>query len=135
MNNVVVIGRLTKDGTFQQVGDDKTSWYGNTIAVKRDFKNSNGEYDSDFIDFIAWKSTADFLNNYGRKGDLIGLSGSLRQNLYEDKDGVKHSKIQILVEKVTLMPNDKSTAKTQPELPEVEKNENEFEVTDDMLPF
>ena len=135
MNSVTVIGRLTKEGTYQQVGDEKLSWYGNSIAVKRDYKNANGEYDSDFLDFIAWKNTADFLNNYGRKGDLIALSGSLRQSTYEDKEGNKKSKVQIVVEKVTLLPNERTTPKAQPELPQASNNNDEFEVSQDDLPF
>lgn len=88
MNNVNLIGRLTADPELRQTTNGTASCRF-TVAVNRQFKNANGEYEADFVNCTAWKNTAEFVSRYFSKGSMIALSGEIRNNNYE-KDGVKH---------------------------------------------
>ena len=74
----------------------------NTIAVRRDFKNKNGEYDSDFFNFSVWGNQAEYLANYGNKGDRIAICGKLLNNNYE-RDGQMIYSNDIQVESIELL--------------------------------
>lgn len=89
MNNVCLIGRITKEPElrYTQSGTAVVSF---TLAVTRDFKNPNGEYESDFINCVAWRNQAEFIGNYIKKGYLIGVSGSIQTRSYDDKYGKKY---------------------------------------------
>lgn len=98
-NECKFIGRITKDLEI------KTSASGTTflpfdIAVQREFKNSNDEYETDFISCIAFNKTAEFLNNYAKKGYLIGVKGELRNNNFERQDGTINYGMRLNVTKV-----------------------------------
>lgn len=87
MNQANFIGRITKDL------DPRTSQSGkmvinNSIAVNRPFKNKQtGEREADFINFVAFDKTAEIINQYHKKGDLIGLSGRMQSRSYENQNG------------------------------------------------
>ncbi|MFP4878272.1 single-stranded DNA-binding protein [Mammaliicoccus sciuri] len=98
-NDCKFIGRITKDLEI------KTSASGTTflpfdIAVQREFKNSNDEYETDFISCIAFNKTAEFLNNYAKKGYLIGVKGEMRNNNFERQDGTINYGMKLNVTKV-----------------------------------
>ena len=76
INNVVLTGRLTKDPELKYYNGEKNVCYF-TIAVNRNYKNANGEYDADFVNCKAYRNTAKYLSDYCRKGDLIGVVGSI----------------------------------------------------------
>lgn len=88
INNCVIIGRLTKDIELRktQSGISTTTF---TVASNRDIKNEQGGYDADFIQCVAWKHNADFLNQYAHKGDLIGVSGRIQTRTFDKRDGSK----------------------------------------------
>jgi len=102
MNRVGLIGRLTKDTELRATpsGVYTTS---NTIAVRRNIKNANGEYDSDFINIIAWRNTAEFICKYAKKGSLVGLEGRIQTRNYENTQGQKVYVTEVLVEQVELL--------------------------------
>lgn len=88
MNRVDIVGRL-----YQDV-DLKTSQSGKSIArtgvaVQRKYKNSEGKYDSDFINIIAFGATADFISKHFSKGQMIGITGSIQTGSYTNKNGQK----------------------------------------------
>ena len=85
LNNVILMGRLTKDPEIRrtQSGTAAASF---TIACERDFSN-NGEKETDFIDCVAWKNTADFIGKYFTKGNMIAVNGRLTTRRWQDKDG------------------------------------------------
>lgn len=86
MNNVTLIGRLTKDPEIREGKDDFiVATY--TLAVDRPFKNSKGERDADFIRCQAFGKAAEFAETYLEKGMMIGVKGSIRTGSYENKDG------------------------------------------------
>lgn len=99
LNRIDIAGRLTVDPELKstQSGVPVTSF---TLAVERDFKNSNGERESDFIPVVAWKHTAEFVSNYFKKGDMAIVSGRLQSRRWEDREGNKRTAIEIVAENV-----------------------------------
>ena len=85
LNNVVIMGRLTKDIELRKAGDHKVTNF--TVAVDRNFVDEDGERQADFIRCVAWNGTAEFIEKYFRKGSLIALTGWIQTGSYEDEDG------------------------------------------------
>lgn len=86
MNKVNLTGRLVADPITSNVGTTTVTKF--TIAVKRDYKNKNGEYETDFINVSAWGKQGETISKYFKKGDPIEASGAWRIDKYE-KDGAK----------------------------------------------
>lgn len=85
MNKVILMGRLTADPNLNQTASGISSCRF-TIAINRPFTNKQtGERDADFISCVAWRQTAEFINRYFRKGSMICVEGTLRNNNYQDK--------------------------------------------------
>lgn len=109
MNLVVLKGNLARDPELRVVGGEKqTSVVNFTIAVNREFTRANGTQDkiTSFISCEAWDSGAEAIANTLKKGDLVLVEGSLRNDSWE-KDGVKHSTLKVRVN--TFAPLAKST--------------------------
>lgn len=102
MNKAIIIGRITKDIELKYTKNERQH-IEFTVAVSRDYKNAEGEYETDFITVDAWGFIAENTASYCKKGDLIGVSGSLRHDTYESEDGTKQSKDYILAEKITFL--------------------------------
>lgn len=96
MNQSTYVGRLTKELDIKET-KSRTKVLPFDIAVQRDFKNSNGEYDTDFISCLAFNKTAEFLVNYAKKGYLIGVEGRMQNNNYEREDGSTNYGMQLIV--------------------------------------
>jgi single-strand DNA-binding protein len=96
-NKFIGLGRLTADPIYKttETGTSITSF---TIAIRRNFKNKNNEYDSDFLNCVSYKNTADFINKYFKKGDMICVEGRVQVRNYDDKDGNKKYVTEIVVE-------------------------------------
>lgn len=96
MNIVNLAGRLTKDIELQEYGKGKDKGYFTrfTLAV-RDGVDKDGEPRTQFISCIIWGKGAELLNKWTGKGDLIGVSGKLEENNYEDAEGIKHYTLQV----------------------------------------
>ncbi|UJS28465.1 single-stranded DNA-binding protein [Macrococcoides canis] len=99
MNDCKFIGRITKAPEYR-VTSSGTGFINFELAVRRSYKNQNDEYEADFIRCIAFKKTAEFINNYARKGYLMAVAGEMRNNNYEDQNGVKHYGMQLIVNNV-----------------------------------
>lgn len=100
MNIVMLRGNLAKDPELRWVnsGEKKTAVVNFTVAVSREFKKANGTQDkvTSFIQCEAWDSGAETIASSLKKGDLVMVEGSLRNDSWE-KDGVKHSTIKVRV--------------------------------------
>ncbi len=94
-NLVYLIGRLTKD--FEKVEKDGKVFSTNTVAVQRAFKNSEGIYETDFIDFTIFGPMADTCFEYCKKGDLVGLKGRLSK--YDNQLNITVEKVSFLQSK------------------------------------
>lgn len=99
MNLVVHKGRLVADPEMK-VFEDGSKVCNFRLAVRRDFKNHDGEYDSDFFNYSAGGSSADFMEKYGRKGRMVLVQGALRSRPYTDKDGNKRTDISVRVNNI-----------------------------------
>jgi len=98
LNYIVVMGRLTRDPELRRTtsGTAVTSF---SLAVDRDFKSQSGEKETDFIDIVCWKNTAEFVSKYFSKGRMAVVEGRLQIRNWE-KDGVKHRSAEIIAESV-----------------------------------
>lgn len=98
MNLVVLKGNLARDPELRTVGEKQTSVVNFTVAVNRDFTRADGSQDkiTSFISCEAWDSGAEAIANTLKKGDLVLVEGSLRNDSWE-KDGVKHSTLKVRV--------------------------------------
>lgn len=97
MNKCELIGRLTKDPELK-LTSNQTAYCNFTIAVDRRFKDANGQRQADFINCVAWKQTATFIQKYFHKGNRIGIVGSIQTRQYEDQQGVKHFVTEVIVD-------------------------------------
>ncbi|MEX5935727.1 single-stranded DNA-binding protein [Mammaliicoccus sciuri] len=98
-NDCKFIGRITKDLELKE-STNGTKYLLFDIAVQRRFKNNEDEYESDFINCIAFNKTAEFINNYAKKGYLIGVEGEIQNNNRERQDGTINHGTQLKVSKV-----------------------------------
>ena len=102
MNRVVLVGRLTKDPELRYTGNG-TAVASMTIAVKRNFKNDQGEYESDFINVVVWRKPAENAANFLKKGSLCGIDGRVQTRNYEGQDGKRVYVTEVLAESVQFL--------------------------------
>lgn len=114
LNKIVLQGRLCKDPElrYTQSGTAVTSF---TLAVDRDMKNKEtGERQTDFIDCVAWRNTAEFAANYFSKGRMAVVEGRLQIRDWTDKDGNKRKSAEVLVGSLYFGDSKNSTGKEDP---------------------
>lgn len=99
LNNVVLMGRLVADPELRHTPNDiaVTSF---TLAVNRSYVKSGSERQTDFIDIVAWRSTAEFVSKYFHKGQLVAVQGSIQTRTYQDKEGNKRKAFEIVADNV-----------------------------------
>ena len=99
LNKAILMGRLTREPELRttQSGVSVVSF---TLAVDRDFQSRGEERQTDFIDIVAWRSTADFVSKYFRKGQLVAVEGRLQTRKWEDKEGNKRTAYEIVADSV-----------------------------------
>ncbi len=102
MNNVTLVGRLTQDPEVKESADG-TKRTVITIAVSRDYRNSDGIYDADFIRCVLWNGIASATKDYCHKGDVVGVKGKLQSRTYETEDNQKKHIIEVIVDKVSFI--------------------------------
>lgn len=88
INNVTLVGRLTKDPELKYTGSG-TAVATFTLAVNRNFTNASGEREADFVNCVIWRKPAETLANYAKKGTLIGVVGRIQTRNYENQQGQK----------------------------------------------
>lgn len=102
MNQVALVGNLTKDPEIRTTNNgNKVCNF--TVACRRRVKNASGEYESDFINCVAWKKTAEIVAQHFAKGSKIALTGSLQTRTYDAQDGSKRHITEVLVDSVEFM--------------------------------
>ena len=102
MNTVQLTGNLCRDLQLGKTESGK-SYLENTIGVTRDNKNAEGIYESDFINFVAYDSRADYLSRYAKKGDKIEICGRIRRDSWQSKDGSHKEKTYIVADKIQIL--------------------------------
>lgn len=130
MNLVVLVGRITKDIELKQSQQGKA--IGKTsIAVRRDYKNSEGKYDADFLNLIAFGNTAEFMSKYFEKGSMVAITGRIQTGSYNNKEGQKIYTTDVIVNTAEFVESKKTESKP-------EADTNGFTSADDLdleLPF
>ena len=102
LNQVILVGRLTKDLEVKELDDDKKVC-NLTLAIPRSFKNAEGVYETDFINCALWGNVAENTAEYCKKGDIVGIKGRLQSDSFEREDGNKEYRTQVMAEKVTFL--------------------------------
>ena len=139
INNVTLVGRLVAPPDLRKTPNNVSSLQG-TLAVNRNFKNENGDRAADFINFQAWRGTADIIAQYCSKGSLIGLTGRLQVRSYE-KDGQRRYVTEVVAESVALLES-RNSQQSQGQGNTFQNGNNSpfadpnpFDLPDDGLPF
>lgn len=102
INNVVLVGRLTKDPDLRYTssGSAVATF---TLAVNRNFTNQNGNREADFINCVIWRKPAETMANYARKGTLLGVVGRIQTRSYENQQGQRVYVTEVVCENFQLL--------------------------------
>lgn len=132
MNKAIIIGNLTRDPDLKstQSGIPVASF---TVAVNRRFKNANGEQETDYINIVAWRQLAELCGKYLKKGNKVGITGSIQTRKYTDKNGVERTATEILADEAEFL-TPKSTRESRTEF-EASELEDFTPPADGELPF
>lgn len=97
INNVTLMGRLTAAPELKttQSGTSVTAF---CVAVDRRFQQKDGEKQTDFINCVAWRNTADFITRYFSKGDMIAVTGEIQTRKYQDKNGNNRVAVEVVID-------------------------------------
>ena len=100
LNNAVILGRLVADPELRTTGYglSVTSF---RVAVGRSYQKAGTERQTDFIDVVAWRQTAEFVSRYFHKGSMIAVQGSIQTRNYEDRQGNKRTAVEIVADNVS----------------------------------
>lgn len=126
INSITLIGRLTKDPTIKttQSGVSVATF---NLAVERNFRNPQGEKETDFIPVVAWRGLADTITKYCHKGNMLAISGRLQVRNYEDNKGIKRTIAEVIASDCQFL-----TTKNESER---QQSFDEIEPLDDDIPF
>lgn len=145
MQTFIANGRLTKDVELRYTSNN-VAVANFSIAIKRDYKNKDGEYDTDFINCVAYKTTAEFLHKYASKGQMIGIVGNIQTRSYDNPDSIKKYVTECIINKVELLskPENKieenpvekvKEEETDPFQDFANNNKEDLDNLEDSLPF
>ena len=139
MNLCVLMGRLTAAPELKKTnsGLSVTSF---TLAVDRRFKDPNGEKQTDFINCVAWRQTAEFICRYFAKGQMIAVEGNIQTRKYTDKNGNDRTATEVLVNQAHFTGEKRGTSDNSGAAPEsagysADASFADVEYEDDILPF
>lgn len=110
INNVTLVGRLTKDPDLKYTGTG-TAVASFTLAVNRVYKKENDEQKADFINCVVWRKTAESLANYTSKGSLVGIEGRIQTRSYDNQQGQRVYVTEVVAEVVSFL-DTKNSQKT-----------------------
>lgn len=128
LNKIILMGRLTRDPELRRTGNG-TAVASFSLAVDRDFKSQSGEKETDFIDIVAWRSTAEFVSKYFSKGRMAVVEGRLQIRDWMDKDGGKRRTAEVVADNVYFGDAKKEAATAAPSYPDF------TEIDDSDIPF
>lgn len=136
MNKVILVGNMVADPEYTKTasGIDVCRF---RLAVQRKFKNEKGEYESDFLSIVTWRGSAEFVSKYARKGNKLGVTGTLQTRNYEARDGTKRYVTEVIADEVELYtPKSENENKPKTEAQAKQEVMQKFEpIDDDNLPF
>ena len=153
INSVCLVGRLTRDPELKYTGNN-IAVASFSLAVNRNFKDANGERETDFINCVIWRQQAENLANWGKKGALIGITGRIQTRSYENQQGQRVYVTEVVAENFQILEsraareggnaNQGNTFGQQAPQPQNQGfaqgnytygNSNPMDISDDSLPF
>lgn len=133
LNKIVCMGRLTHDPELRRTGSG-IAVASFSLAVERDFKTEGGEKETDFINVVAWRNTAEFVSKYFTKGRMAVVSGRLQIRPWTDKDGNKRRTDEVVADNV-YFGDSKKDAASDGDNAAPATDYAELDVDDSQLPF
>ena len=145
INNVTLVGRLTKDVELKYTpANQAVAQF--TLAVNRTFKNANGERESDFINCVIWRKSAENFANFVKKGALIGITGRIQTRNYENAQGQRVYVTEVVAENFQMLESRNQQQGQQQAQPQQAKQQQvkqpdpfaggaPMDLNDDSLPF
>lgn len=112
INRTVLVGRLTNDPELKYTGNG-VAVATFTVAVNRQFTNSQGEREADFIRCVIWNKTAENFCNFTRKGSLVGIDGRIQTRSYENQQGTRIYVTEVVAENFSLLESKNSNQNEQ----------------------
>lgn len=142
INNVVLVGRMTKDAELRYTPNNQVVATF-TLAVNRNFKSQSGEREADFINCVIWRQQAENLANWAKKGALIGIVGRIQTRNYENQQGQRVYATEVVADSFQLLEfnkqNDQNQTQSHNQQPNFGRNasmqSNPMDISDDDLPF
>ncbi|MBQ7876059.1 MAG: single-stranded DNA-binding protein [Clostridia bacterium] len=107
LNKVILIGRFTRDPELRSTPQG-TSTCSFSLAVDRNYQSAGGERQTDFINCVAWRQTAEFISKYFQKGNLICVEGSIQTRSWKDNDGNNRYATDVVVDRTYFVESKKS---------------------------
>ena len=137
INNVVLMGRLTADPELKTTpnGTSVTSF---SIAVERNYAPKGQERETDFINVVAWRHTAEFVCRYFDKGSMIAVTGSIQARKYQDKHGNNRVAVEVVANQVSFCGSKAESGARNQEASnplDVDTDDDFEDLPDDDLPF
>jgi len=102
LNRVCLVGRLTADPELRYTGSG-VAVASFRLAVDRDYKNAQGERETDFINIVAWRQRAEFVSNFLTKGRLVSVDGRLQVRSYETQDGQRRQAWDVVADNISFL--------------------------------
>lgn len=134
MNVIALTGNICRDLELKYTKNNK-SYVENSIGVKKEKKDQDGKYQSDFIDFVCFENKAEYLKNYAKKGDKIEITGKLRVDNWKDDEGKSHTRSYVVVDKINILTARNTTQKVEENNSNDFDGNNPYEIDQDELPF
>ena len=126
MNKVEITGRLTANPELKQIADSDKVYTRFSIAVQRNFKNKDGEYNADFFNVVAWDKKAKAICNHVKKGHRFGVVGRLQNKTYEKQDGSIGYITDVILEDFDFLEPKSREDAQEPDYPEVLAEDDPF---------
>jgi single-stranded DNA-binding protein 4 len=137
INNVVLIGRLTRDAELRYTPSNIAVATFN-LAVNRNFKNDNGDREADFINVVMWRQQAENFANWVKKGNLVGITGRIQTRSYDNQQGQRVYVTEVVAESFQILEkkdNAANNASMENQIPPSFEKTNPMDISDDDLPF
>jgi single-stranded DNA-binding protein 4 len=137
INNVVLIGRLTRDAELRYTPSNIAVATFN-LAVNRNFKNDNGDREADFINVVMWRQQAENFANWVKKGNLVGITGRIKTRSYDNQQGQRVYVTEVVAESFQILEkkdNAANNASMENQIPPSFEKTNPMDISDDDLPF
>ena len=136
INNVVLVGRLTKDPDLRYTASG-TAVATFTLAVNRNFTNQSGNREADFINCVIWGKLAENFANWAKKGNLVGITGRIQTRNYENQQGQRVYVTEVVAESFQLLEKRDNSANQNSMAEQMPPSfaGNPMDIKDDDLPF